>query len=112
MKGVSNKAMYTLIFFMGIGMGYWTVFVTIAAEGFGTNLRATAATTVPSFARGFLVPITAIFTGLTKPNMLSPNGSALILTILCYGGAYLALWRMEETYGKDLDYLEIQLTES
>ncbi len=57
--------MYTLIFLMGIGMGYWTVFVTIAAESFGTNLRATAAVTVPNFARGFLVPITGLFTWLT-----------------------------------------------
>lgn len=107
MTGTTNKSMYTLIFFLGIGMGYWTVFVTIAAEGFGTNLRATVATTVPNFARGSLVPITGIFTGLTKPEMLSPNGSAIILTVLCFGGAYIALWQMEETYGKDLDYLEI-----
>jgi MFS transporter, putative metabolite:H+ symporter len=110
MTGVTSKTMYTLIFFMGIGMGYWTVFVTIAAEGFGTNLRATVATTVPNFARGSLVPITGIFTGLTKPDLLSPNASAIILTVLCFGGAYIALWRMEETYGKDLNYLEIQLT--
>ena len=65
MKGASNKSIYTLLFFMGVGMGYWTVFVTIAAESFGTNLRATAAVTVPNLARGFLVPITGIFTWLT-----------------------------------------------
>ncbi len=65
MNGVSNRAFYTLIFLMGIGMGYWTVFVTIAAESFGTNLRATAAVTIPNFARGLLVPITGIFTWLT-----------------------------------------------
>ena len=107
MHEVTSQAMYTLMFFMGTSMGYWTIFVTIAAEAFGTNLRATVATTVPNFARGFLVPITGIFTGLTKPDMFSPNGSALLLTVLCFGCAYIALWKMEETYGKDLDYLEI-----
>ena len=91
---------------MGFGMGYWTIFVTIAAEQFGTNLRATVATTVPNFARGFLVPLSFIFTELS-PEHLSVIISAAILTLFCFGLAFLALWRMEETYGKDLDYLEI-----
>ena len=49
---------------MGIGIGYWAAFVTIAAEQFGTNIRATVATTVPNFARGALVPITLLFQAL------------------------------------------------
>ena len=65
MRGSSNTSCYVLIWFMGLGMGYWTIFVTIAAEQFGTNLRATVATTVPNFARGSLVPLTYIFTELT-----------------------------------------------
>jgi MFS transporter, putative metabolite:H+ symporter len=106
MHDVKNTTIYTLIFLMGFGMGYWTVFVTIAAEQFGTNLRATVATTVPNFARGSLVPITGIFTGLT-PAYMSPVSSTFILTFICFGLAYLALYNMEETYGKDLDFLEI-----
>ena len=94
---------------MGIGMGYWAIFVTIAAEQFGTNLRATVATTVPNFARGALVPLTGIFTGLT-PAHLSPSLTAALLAVLCFGIAFIAIYLMEETYGKDLDYLEVQMT--
>jgi hypothetical protein len=109
MKNCSNTSLYVLIFLMGLGMGYWAIFVTIAAEQFGTNLRATVATTVPNFARGALVPITGIFTGLT-PDHLSPPATAALLGFLCFGSAFLAIYMMEETYGKDLDYHEIQLT--
>ena len=109
MKNCTNTSLYVLIFLMGLGMGYWAIFVTIAAEQFGTNLRATVATTVPNFARGALVPITGIFTGLTHDH-LSPPATAALLGFLCFGSAFLAIYMMEETYGKDLDYLEIQLT--
>jgi putative MFS transporter len=49
---------------MGFGVGYWTVFATIAAEQFGTNIRATVATTVPNFVRGATVPLTLAFNHL------------------------------------------------
>ena len=105
LRGASNTAMYFVISMMGFGNGFWTVFVTISAENFGTNLRATVATTVPNFSRGSLVPITGIFTSLT-PAHVSPMTSALILTVLIYGLCYLSLWKIEETFGKDLDFLE------
>jgi len=106
LKNATNTTFYIVIFIMGIGMGYWAIFVTIAAEQFGTNLRATVATTVPNFARGALVPITGIFTTLT-PEYLSPGATAGLLAVLCFGVAYIAIYTMEETYGKDLDYMEI-----
>ena len=107
--GWTTTGYYRLIFLMGFGMGYWALFVTIAAEQFGTNLRATVATTVPNFARGSLVLLTFCFTMLigTKevPNY-APSTAGLILGVVCFGAAFLALWKMEETYGKDLDYQE------
>jgi MFS family permease len=107
--GWTTTAYYRLIFLMGFGMGYWALFVTIAAEQFGTNLRATVATTVPNFARGSLVLLTFFFTMLigTKaaPNY-APSTAGVILGAVCFGAAFLALWKMEETYGKDLDYQE------
>lgn len=107
-SGASSTTFYTVCGFLGFGMGYWAIFVTVAAEQFGTNLRATVATTVPNFARGFLVPLTFLFTELVAANV-SVVATGCILTVICFGASYLALWRMEETYGKDLDYLEIQL---
>ncbi|MCE1227370.1 MAG: MFS transporter, partial [Geobacteraceae bacterium] len=53
--GVSAEAFYGICGLLGFGIGYWAIFVTIAAEQFGTNLRATVATTVPNFVRGMTV---------------------------------------------------------
>jgi MFS family permease len=107
--GWSATSFYGLIFLLGLGMGYWAIFVTIAAEQFGTNLRATVATTVPNFARGSLVLLTFGFTWLTgtkeQPWLTAPQAAG-ILALICFGSAFLALWKMEETYGKDLDYQE------
>jgi len=107
--GWTTPAYYRLIFLMGFGMGYWALFVTIAAEQFGTNLRATVATTVPNFARGSLVPLTFCFTMLigTKdaPNQ-TPATAGFVLGAICFGAAFWALWKMDETFGKDLDYQE------
>jgi MFS family permease len=108
-NGWSSDAYYRLIFLMGFGMGYWALFVTIAAEQFGTNLRATVATTVPNFARGSLVPLTFLFTYLAMPlaqARVSPPIAGAILGVICFGAAFIALATMEETFGKDLDYQE------
>jgi putative MFS transporter len=107
--GWSSTNYYRLIFLMGFGMGYWALFVTIAAEQFGTNLRATVATTVPNFARGSLVPLTAFFTFLAMPlnaARFTPSIAGAILGVLCFGAAFIALATMEETFGKNLDYQE------
>ncbi|HEX2962747.1 MAG TPA: MFS transporter, partial [Ignavibacteriales bacterium] len=60
--GASPTYFYALCLLIGISIGYWAVFVTIASEQFGTNLRATVTTTVPNFVRGSTVPITLSFT--------------------------------------------------
>jgi putative MFS transporter len=89
---------------LGFAVGYWAIFVTIAAEQFGTNLRATVATTVPNFVRGMVVPITLLFQYL-KP-ALGLEGSALAVGGLCVAAAFVALAALEETFHKDLDYFE------
>ncbi len=107
-RGWSNNAYYTLIFLMSIGRGYWAIFVTIAAEQFGTNLRATVATTVPNFARGTLIPVTFMFTEMT-PKHLSATTTAAILGVLCFAISVLSIVTIEETFGKNLDYLEMRV---
>ena len=97
--------------FMGFGRGYWAVFVTISAEQFGTNLRATVATTVPNFVRGALIPITFIFNSLT-PNYFSAVQAASLLGLLVISLSLFSVWSMEETFYKDLDYVEIDETKS
>jgi MFS family permease len=95
---------YFVCSLLGFATGYWAVFVTIAAEQFGTNLRSTVATTVPNFVRGSVIPITLIFDYLSSSRGLI-QGAALVGT-LCLALALLSVWKMEETFHKDLDYLE------
>ncbi len=103
--GISSLVtFYALCFCLGFASGYWAVFVTIAAEQFGTNIRSTVATTVPNFVRGALVPLTFCFTTF-KNSFGIVNGTAL-LAGLCVLAAFFALVNMEETHAKDLDYLE------
>jgi MFS family permease len=103
--GWSINAFYALIFVMGLGMGYWALFVTIAAEQFGTNLRATVATTVPNVVRGSLFIMSFVFAQLGASGW-SSTSAAMAIGLFCFGAAFYALWGMEETFGKDLDYQE------
>jgi MFS family permease len=105
LTGQSPYAFYATILAMGVGIGYWAVFVTIAAEQFGTNIRATVATSVPNFVRGAIVPITLSFE-YTKGAFGIVPGAAMV-GAACLAIAVIALWGMEETHGKDLDYHEI-----
>ena len=102
--GQSNGTFYLVILLLGFGVGYWTVFATIAAEQFGTNLRATVATTVPNFVRGATVLLTLAF------NHLKPAcGIVASAAVIAFSCVFIALWALrglEETYDKDLDYLE------
>jgi MFS family permease len=100
----SLSLFYLVCGILGFGAGFWAVFVTIASEQFGTNIRATVTTTVPNFVRGSLVPITALFQLLKSS--LGIEWSAIIVGSLTIILAIWALYHMEETYGKDLNYIE------
>lgn len=90
---------------LGFSAGYWAVFVTIAAEQFGTNIRSTVATTVPNFVRGSVVLVSYAF-GQLKLSIGLING-AFVIAGICLFFAYFALFFLTETYGKDLDYAEV-----
>jgi MFS family permease len=104
-SGLSAQKFLWLCAFMGFCVGYWTTFITIAAEQFGTNIRSTVATTVPNFVRGSLILITIGFKALIVHNGMINSGFIMmgILTVL----ALLALSQLKETFGKDLDYVEM-----
>lgn len=95
---------YIVCICLGFANGYWTLFVTIAAELFGTNLRATVATTIPNFVRGATIPLSALFT-LLKPS-LGTIYSALTVGVVTLIVALVALNFLDETFKKDLDYVE------
>lgn len=82
--------------------------MTIAAEQFGTNIRSTVTTTVPNFARGTLVPVTFMYTELT-PSVFTPITTAAILAVFCYLVALYCIMTLEESFDKDMDFLEMKL---
>lgn len=100
----NSTGFYTSCFIMGLFAGYWALFVTVAAEQFGTNLRSTVATTVPNFVRGSVIPLTLLFRSLGISVGL--RESALIVGVITVVIGLTALRGLEETYHKDLNYLE------
>jgi MFS family permease len=95
---------YLLCTCLGFCSGYWALFITVAAELFGSNLRATVATTVPNFVRGTVIPLTFLF--LLIKNSVGIIYSALIVGVFTYAIAILALFYLEETFKKDINYTE------
>src|SRR5436190_1054538 len=91
-------------FFTRICQGHWTLFITIGAELFGTNLRSTAATTIPNFVRGAVIPLTSLF--LLIKSQVGIIYGALAVGLLTYLMAIVALAFLEETFKKDLNYTE------
>ena len=100
----SPQFFYLICAALGFAGGYWAIFVTVAAEQFGTNLRATVATTVPNIVRGMVVPITMLFQ-LCR-SFLGLESGALLVGAICSIAAFFSLGALEETFHKDLDYYE------
>lgn len=96
--------LYLTCAFLGFFGGYWTLFVAVAAELFGANLRATVATTVPNFVRGTVIPITALF--LLLKSHMSIIHSASIIAIGTFSIALFSLFYLEETFSKDMAVVE------
>ncbi|GAA4779341.1 MFS transporter [Olivibacter ginsenosidimutans] len=102
--GITPAKFIWLAFFMGFSVGYWATFVTIASEQFGTNLRATVATTAPNFVRGALVPSTFLFEFFVhRFNIIT---AAIVMIILLSGIAIFALSQLKESFDRDLNYVE------
>lgn len=103
-KGMDNTLFYALVFFLGFSVGFWAIFVTIASEQFGTNLRATVATTVPNFVRGSLILVTLVL-NWAKGSFGLISGTAIIAAVIMLI-SFVSLFALPETFGKDLDYIE------
>jgi len=102
--GRNAMQFYFIIGFLGFGTGFWAIVVTNAAEQFGTNLRATVATTVPNFIRGSLPLLMLLYKGLQI--YFTQWQSAVAVAVTCVIIPLWALQHTKETFGKDLDYIE------
>ena len=103
--GRSSFAFYSWTFVAGIATGYWAVFVTIAGESFGTNLRATAATVAPNLVRGAAVIMVTAWEFLT-PGAGMIGAAAMVAAVVVALGL-IAVWRLPEPFALDLDYEEV-----
>lgn len=103
-RGASPGVFLALCGLLGVTSGYWAIFATVAAEQFGTNLRATVATTVPNFVRGLVVVVTTSFAWL-KPG-LGLRGAALAVGAFWFALGIGGALRLRETFGVDLDFVE------
>jgi putative MFS transporter len=103
-KNGTASAMYLLCAGLGFSTGFWAIFVTMAAEQFGTNLRATAATTVPNMVRGSLPLMIILFKWLRETTDYITGGiiTGVIIMIITWIAAYYT----KETFSKDLMYVE------
>lgn len=104
--GNSVNTFYAIILVIGFATGYWAVFISTASELFGTNIRATATTTAPNFVRGSTILISWLLTGMTmifgKEGLTATIATGAIIMAI----AFVALYFLEETFGKDLNYVE------
>lgn len=95
---------YALCVLLGVAGGYWAIFVTVAAEQFGTNLRATVAITAPNFVRGSVILLTSAFHYLK--GQMDLVAAAAVVGIVVLTLAFWAAASLEETFGRDLDFVE------
>lgn len=103
----NDTTMYWICGMLGFSTGFWAIFVTMGAEQFGTNLRATAATTIPNMVRGALPLINLLFLNLFQKNWgwsLYQSGVVTGVVVICI--TLIAFYFTEETFHKDLNYLE------
>ena len=95
---------YSLCLLIGISAGFWALFVTIAAESFGTNIRSTAATSIPNFVRGAVLPMTLLL--LFLRNHFEYWISNLTVGIIVFALALVSTYLLKETFGKSLEFVE------
>jgi len=103
----SDDRMYAICGFLGFSTGYWAIFNQMAAEQFGTNLRATAATTIPNMVRGALPLINLLFLDILQKSLgWTIIQSGILTGVIVMSITLIAFVFTEETFHKDLDYLE------
>jgi MFS family permease len=103
----SDSIMYGICLALGFSTGFWAIFVTMGAEQFGTNIRATAATTIPNMVRGALPLINFMFKNLFQDSWgWSLVRSGVVTGIIVIVIALISVFYTKETFHKDLNYVE------
>jgi len=116
--GRSTETYYALMCVLGATTGYWVLFVTVASEQFGTNLRATVTTSAPNFVRGAAVPIVGVWWIMVTVDMMVDGRMKEVIDpslvargtvtvgLVCIAIGMTSLYFMRESFDFDLDYVE------
>ena len=104
--GSSVTIFYSIVGFIGFATGYWAVFISTASELFGTNIRATATTTAPNFVRGSTILISLLLDTIISVFCVDKLQATIITGCIIISIGFIALYFLEETFGKDLNYVE------
>jgi MFS transporter, putative metabolite:H+ symporter len=104
-SGGSATTFYIICAGLGYGTGFTVVYITMSAEQFGTNLRASAAISIPNMVRGVL-PLIILLFKFTRGFFDSYITGGWITAVILFTIALTAAWFTEETFGKDLNFLE------
>lgn len=103
----SAATLYLVCAGLGFGTGFWAIFVTMGAEQFGTNLRATAATTIPNMVRGMLaIFILPMFKWLQSFPSIGYINAGIISGVIIMAITWTAALLTKETFHKDLEFIE------
>ena len=103
----SDTSMYVVSMYLGFSTGFWAIFVTMGAEHFGTNIRATAATTIPNMVRGALPLMNLLFKDYFQGSLQwTLLKSGIVTGMIVMAISFIALLYTEETFHKDLDFVE------
>jgi MFS family permease len=103
----TDATMYAICTLLGFSTGFWAIFVTMGDEQFGTNLRGTAATTIPNMVRGALPLINLLFLDTFQKSWgWSITQSGMVTGVLVMAITLVAFYFTEETFHKDLNYIE------
>ena len=100
----TQNTYYFLCCWFGFGTGYWAMFVTVGAEQFGTNIRSTAATTIPNFVRGMVIVMYFGYNHL-KP-FTGTIHSAAIIGLICFAIGIYCTYKIAETHNRDMDFID------
>lgn len=99
------QTMYAICACLGFGAGFSVLYITMSAEQFGTNLRASTAISIPNVVRGILPLIILLHRGLRSVTGSYVTG-AWLAGMVIIGLAYLAAHYTKESFSNDMDFLE------
>jgi hypothetical protein len=102
-RGASSSTFYWVRFWIGMGNGFFAMLIAWIAEIYGTNLRGTATTSLTNLIRSSVIPITLLFQGLAPSLGLMPTSVGI--GVLCFGIAFYAVWRLPETFHREINFV-------